>query len=158
MIWVLYSLSQQFSKVLKPAPLHIRFSVFSTLAAPALTNTAPIAPAPATLSSVPLALARAAQGPLAWQSFSFHRFSISVKLLRSPSNCWDPIQSKIDPLLLPQLHSNHPLRLQHYANQTLKLWAPPETSDALPSLSENSKRPLRTPITFLSSSVFIILF
>ena len=45
----------------------IRFSVFSALAAPTLTNTAPIAPAPAMLSSVPLALARTARGPLAQQ-------------------------------------------------------------------------------------------
>ena len=35
--------------------------------------------------------------------------------------------------------SDHPLRLQHYANPTPKLQAPPEPSNALPSLSENSE-------------------
>ena len=84
--------------------------------------------------------------------------SLPVKLSRSLSNCWDPIQSKINPLLLLQLHSNHPPRLWHYANQNPKLRAPPEPSDASSLLSENSKWPLRTPITFLSLSVFIILF
>ena len=33
-----------------------------------------------------------------------------VKLLRSPSDCQDPVQSKINPLPLLQLHSNHPRR------------------------------------------------
>ena len=75
----------------------------------------------------------------------------TVKLSRSPSDCWDP-------LLLPQLHSNHPPNFWHYANHTPKLQSTPETSDALPSLSENSEWPLRTPIIFHSSSVFIILF
>ena len=93
------------------------------------------------------------------QGFLSHQQSWQlVKLSRSPSDCWDPIQSKINSLPLPQLHSDHPPRLQHYANQTPKLWASPETSNTLPSLSENSKWPLRTPITFLSSSVFIIPF
>ena len=83
---------------------------------------------------------------------------LDVKLSRSPSNCWDPIWSKIDPLPLLWLHSNHPPRLWHYANQTPKLQAPPEPSDALLLLSENSEWPLRTPTTFLSSFVFIIPF
>ena len=52
----------------------------------------------------------------------------SVELSRSLSDCQDPVRSKIDPLPLPQLHSNHPLRLQHYANQT-----------------PNSEHPLRPP-------------
>ena len=37
-------------------------------------------------------------------------------------SCWDPhliaknpVQFKIDSLLIPQLHSGHPLRFQHYA-------------------------------------------
>ena len=81
-----------------------------------------------------------------------------VKLSRSPSDCQDPIWSKIDPLRLLWLHSNHPPRLQHYANQTPELRAPPETSNTLSSLSKNSERPPRTPITFLSSFIFIILF
>ena len=44
---------------------NIRFLVFSALAAPALTNTTPITPTPATSSLVPLALASTAWGPLA---------------------------------------------------------------------------------------------
>ena len=81
-----------------------------------------------------------------------------VKLSRSPSNCQNPVQSKIDPLPLFWLHPDHPPRLQHYANQNPELQAPPEPSNALLSLSENSEQPPRTPITFLSSFVFIILF
>ena len=49
----------------------------------------------------------------------------SVKFLRSPSNCWDSIWSKIAPLPLLRLHSNHPPILRHYANQNPELWVPP---------------------------------
>ena len=81
-----------------------------------------------------------------------------VKLSRSLSDCWDPVRSKINLLPLLRLRSDHPLRLWHYTNQTPKLQAPPKPSDALLLLSENSKWPWRTPITFLSSFVFIIPF
>ena len=85
-----------------------------------------------------------------------------VKLSRSPSDCWDSVWSKIDPLPLLWLHPDHPLRLQHYTNQNPKLQAPPEPSDALLLLSENSEWPRRTLITFLSSfclhhSVLVLL-
>ena len=60
----------------------------------------------------------------------------NVKFSRSPSDCRDSIWSKIDPLLLLQLHSNHPSRLWHYTNQNPELWVSPEPSDALLSLSE----------------------
>ena len=52
-----------------------------------------------------------------------------VKFLRSPSNCQDSIRSKIDPLLLLRLHSDHPPILQHYANQNPELRVPPKPSD-----------------------------
>ena len=52
-----------------------------------------------------------------------------VKFLRSPSDCWDPIWPKIDPLPLLQLHSNHPPILQHYANQNPELQVPPKPSN-----------------------------
>ena len=61
---------------------------------------------------------------------------IGVKFLRSPSNCQDSIWSKIDPLMLLQLHSNYPPRLQHYANQNPELRVPPKPSNALLSLSK----------------------
>ena len=60
----------------------------------------------------------------------------SVKFSRSPSDCRDSVRSKIDPLPLLQLCSDHPPRLQYYANQTPELWVPPEPSDTLLSLSE----------------------
>ena len=41
-----------------------------------------------------------------------------VMLSRSPSYCQDPVWSKIDPLPLPWLHSNHPLRFQHFTNHS----------------------------------------
>ena len=46
-------------------------------------------------------------------------------IAKIPSNCQDPIQSKIDSLPLPQLCSNHPPRLRHYTNQTPKLQLAP---------------------------------
>ena len=48
----------------------------------------------------------------------------NVKFSRSPSDCQDPVQSKIDLLPLLQLCSDHPPRLQHYTNQTPKLRTP----------------------------------
>ena len=62
--------------------------------------------------------------------------SACVKFSRSPSYCWDPVRSKIDPLLLLWLHSDHPPILQHYANQNPKLQVPPKPSDTFLSLSE----------------------
>ena len=53
----------------------------------------------------------------------------SVKFSRSLSDCRDPVQSKIDPLPLLQLRSDHPPILQHYANQNPKLRVPPEPSN-----------------------------
>ena len=83
---------------------------------------------PASVSSFPF---------LIYCTISVFLLSLSslVKLSRSPSDCQDPVWSKINPLPLPQLHSNHPPRLQHYANQAPKLWPAPETSDALSSCS-----------------------
>ena len=78
--------------------------------------------------------------------------SVSVKLSRSPSNCQDPIWSKIDPLLLPQLYSNHPLRFWHYTNHAPELRPTPKSSDALSLFSKNPEWPPRSLITFLSSS------
>ena len=60
----------------------------------------------------------------------------SVKFSRFPSDCWDSTQSKINPLLLLWLHSDHPPRLQHYDNQNPKLRVPPEPSDTLLLLSK----------------------
>ena len=84
-----------------------------------------------------------------------------VKLLRSPSDCQDPIWSKIDPLPLLHLCSNHPPRLWHYANQTSELQAPPETSDTLLSLWElrtTSEDPNHIPVFIcLHHSVLVLL-
>ena len=89
------------------------------------------------------------------------RFYNIVKLSRSPSDCQDPIQSKIDPLLLLWLHSNHPLRLRHYTNQNPEFRAPPKTFNALLSLSENSKpseNPNHIPVFIcLHHSVLVLL-
>ena len=83
--------------------------------------------------------------------------SLDVKLLRSPSDCWDshliaeiPIWSKINPLLLPWLCSDHPLRFQHYTT------IPPNSDWPLRPLTlslsfETSEWPLRSLTTFLSS-------
>ena len=59
---------------------------------------------------------------------NFNQVSVAtiVKFSRSLSDCQDSIWSKIDPLTLLQLHSNHPLRLWHYANQNPELWVPPQ--------------------------------
>ena len=82
-------------------------------------------------------------------------------MLRSPSDCRDSVQSKIDPLLLLQLRSDHPLRLQHYANQNPKLQVPPEPSDALLSLSElqmTSENPDHISVfIYLHHSVLVLL-
>ena len=84
--------------------------------------------------------------------------------LRLLLSCQDPhpiaeisIQSKIDPLLLLRLRSDHPPRLWHYANQNPELQVPPEPSDALLLLSE-LQMTSKNPDHFLSSFVFIILF
>ena len=69
-----------------------------------------------------------------------------------------PSNPRSIPLPLPQLHSNHPPRFQHYTNQAPKLQPTPKTSNALSSLSENPKWPPRILTIFLSSYVFIILF
>ena len=61
---------------------------------------------------------------------------IPVQLPRSLSNCWDPVWSKINPLPLLQLHSDHPLILRHYTNQNPKLWVPPNPLTHFLSLSE----------------------
>ena len=86
---------------------------------------------------------------------------LGVKLLRSPSDCRDPVRFKIDPLLLLQLCSDHPPRLWDYANQTPELRAPPETSNTLLSLSENSKpseNPNHIPVfIYLHYSVLVLL-
>ena len=62
-------------------------------------------------------------------------FLINVKLLRSSSDCWDPIWSKI-PYHFPDSVLTILWRFQHYANHAPKLQLTPETSDALSLLSE----------------------
>ena len=94
---------------------------------------------------------------IAWPNIVHH---IDVKLLRSPSNCQDPVQPKINPLPLLQLRSNHPLRLWHYTNQTPELWAPPEPSNALLSLSENSEpseNPNHIPVSICLHHCVLVL-
>ena len=61
---------------------------------------------------------------------------IPVQLPRSLSNCWDPVWSKINPLPLLQLHSDHPLILRHYTNHNPKLWVPPNPLTHFLLLSE----------------------
>ena len=84
-----------------------------------------------------------------WQSITSMTV-LTVKLLRSPSDCQDPVWSKIDPLPLPQLHSNHPLRFQHYTNHSPEPWLTPKTSDTLSSSSKTPKRPPKSPTILLS--------
>ena len=94
-----------------------------------------------------------------------HGLSLSwgdtVKLLRSPSDCRDPIRSKINPLPLLQLCSDHPLRLWHYTNQAPELRAPPGTSNTLLLLSKNSepsKNPNHIPVfIYLHHSILVLL-
>ena len=61
-----------------------------------------------------------------------------VKLSISPSDCWDSIQSKINPLLLPQLHSDHPPRFWHYTTIPSNSDWPPRP----PMLYHHPPRPL----------------
>ena len=91
---------------------------------------------------------------------SLHYFT-AVKFLRSPSDCRDPVWSKINPLLLLQLHPNHPLRIWHYANQNPELQVPPKPSDALLSLSKlqtTSENPNHIPVFIcLHHSILVLL-
>ena len=70
-----------------------------------------------------------------------------MNVVDSMLSCWDPhliaeipSNPRSIPLLLPQLHSDHPLRFWHYTNHAPKLWPTPETSDASSLLSKNPDR------------------
>ena len=83
---------------------------------------------------------------------------IAVKFLRSLSDCQDPVWSKINPLPLLWLCSDHPLILRHYANQNPKLRVPPWALQRI-TIALQTPNDLGKPRShFCPSCVFIIPF